>query len=260
MKHFSRIRYFIKRYPHITNFSLALFTIFFSGLFLEFFFRAALHFLSPKMVDRIHNHISVVTREKTEKNYVSHPYLSYVRNNISYENDGIKIGERAFAKRKNPNAVRVACLGGSTTMYQYPRYLEADLNRYSLGRTFEVMDFGVNGWTLMESTVNYTIRVADFHPDVVLVHHGMNDCFPRVWPDYRPDYSHYRISWRDQSRWFDRKILANSWIFSYLQIKGGAARTAFAELYRSSSRPERCGLHARIWKYLYISLEPAKSR
>lgn len=194
-------------------------------VFVEFSFRLIVRLAAPQLTAKIKNYVRVAASDNSASAYTPHPYLSYAPSDIVYENGGLRIRDRFFPKQKQPDCLRVACLGGSTTMRKYTVYLEKDLERYSLGRNFEVMDFGCNGWTLMESTIDYLIRIADFSPDVVLVHHGMNDVFPAIWPDFKPDYSHYRISWQDQSGWIDAKFLSRSWFFSYIQMQRGIRRT-----------------------------------
>lgn len=102
-----------------------------------------------------------------------------------------------------PGVLRVACLGASTTeggnaegvRGSFPWHLERILEERA-GGDVEVMNFGVSGWTTAESMTNWFLLVQDFAPDVVVLHHNANDILLRLYPTYRPDYTHYRHGWR----------------------------------------------------------------
>ncbi|MBN2325874.1 MAG: hypothetical protein JXR73_01880 [Candidatus Omnitrophica bacterium] len=218
--------HFASRHSRLIHFCLILAAAALAALAFEFLFRLAIPWIDPQTAAKIKFHVEYSAKERTATQYLPHPYLSYVRSDMAYEDGGLRIQKQFFSKRKPEDVFRIACLGGSTTMNQFPRYLQDDLERASLGRTFEVMDFGCNGWTIVESAINYLIRAADFSPDAVIVHHGMNDSFPRIWPDFQPDYSHYRIGWRDQSGLLGMKLFPGSWVYAYLQIKNDVSRIA----------------------------------
>jgi len=100
--------------------------------------------------------------------------------------------------------LRIACLGGSTTEGEsegrkgaYPFLLERALGERPGAPPAEVLNFGVSGWTSTESAVNYFLTVQDYAPDVVVVHHAVNDVRPRMWPGFRPDYAHFRRPWTE---------------------------------------------------------------
>jgi len=192
----------------------------------EWGFRLGVTWLYPELADTIEANTRKTRRDATKYNYKPHPYLSYARTDTYYEQDGIRIWKTFYRREKNPETIRVACLGGSTTQNQFSTLLQEELTRVSGGREIEVMDFGCNGWTLMESTINYLIRVVEFKPDVVLVHHGVNDSFPRRWTGFKPDYTHYRSWWNDRSNPIETKLAGISWFVSYLQMKRGVSRTA----------------------------------
>jgi len=104
-----------------------------------------------------------------------------------------------WAASKSPGVIRVACLGGSTTQdgcrvdrdNTYSSYLSRMMNR-RLQAEVEVLNLGVNGWTSAESLVNYALVVSHYQPDVVVIHHAVNDVWPRLYPNYRSDYTHNR--------------------------------------------------------------------
>ena len=59
-----------------------------------------------------------------------------------------------------------------------------------------VLDWTVPGWTSAETLINYLLDVQDYGADVVVIQQAYGDVEPRLWPDLKPDYSHYREPWR----------------------------------------------------------------
>ena len=98
-----------------------------------------------------------------------------------------------------PGVPRIVCLGASTTESgnpqgpagSYPLFLGEELET-RLGHPVEVFNAGVSGWTTAETLVAWFLLIQDYRPDVVLVHHAVNDVMPRDRPDFRADYTHWR--------------------------------------------------------------------
>jgi lysophospholipase L1-like esterase len=128
---------------------------------------------------------------------------------------------------RTPGVPRIACLGGSTTQdgrkpernNTYASYLSRMMSR-RLGTDVEVLNFGVNGWTSAESLVNYALVVSRYQPDVVVIHHSVNDVWPRLYPSYRSDYTHYRVPWEDaQVSSFDKRLISWSRLWAAVRIQ-----------------------------------------
>jgi len=128
---------------------------------------------------------------------------------VGYSLQGKGVNKEGFSDKdwplaKTPGVPRIACLGGSTTQdgfrvdrnNSYPSFLSRILSRRFKGDV-EVLNFGVNGWTSAESLVNYALVVSRYQPDIVVIHHSVNDVWPRLYPNYQADYTHYRIPWVD---------------------------------------------------------------
>lgn len=118
-----------------------------------------------------------------------HPFL-HVFNGL-----GLELNEAGFPGRemrydKNPDVVRVACVGGSTTALGYPAELERALNASGDGRRYEVYNFGMFAWTSTHSVVNFAINIVDYQPDVVVLHHAINDLALMQDEGCCRDYSH----------------------------------------------------------------------
>lgn len=124
-----------------------------------------------------------------------HPFLQYTGNSRVrglFNNYGFSGPD--FQLEKKPGVLRVVCLGGSTTEYNWPPQMETLLkdNAARQGRDlrFEVLNFGKVGYTSLHDMVNFTVNAIEFSPDYVVVHSGWNDTVSRNWPQpVRRDYS-----------------------------------------------------------------------
>jgi lysophospholipase L1-like esterase len=135
-----------------------------------------------------------------------------------------------LSPRRDPASLRILCLGASTTESgnrmgykgSYPYFLGLLLGKVHLARV-EVANFGVSAWTTAETLVNYVLFAQDLEPDLVIVHHAINDIEPRALPGYRSDYFHFRKPWEPyRSSALSRILIRVSRLYgylSYLQLK-----------------------------------------
>ena len=132
-----------------------------------------------------------------------------------------------FELVKPSGGLRIACLGGSTTAGgnmqgrtgSYPHHLEQLLGE-TMQQKVDVMNWGMSGWTSAETLINYCLNVQDYRPDVVIIHHAINDVHPRGWRPFKRDYSHYFRPWTAQKYgllW--RTLTANSDLFAAWQLR-----------------------------------------
>jgi lysophospholipase L1-like esterase len=143
--------------------------------------------------------------------------------------------DRPHEVAKRPGVLRIACLGGSTTAGNleqgqdttYPAQLERLLMERSAVEV-EVLNLGVAGWTTAETLANWFLHAQDYAPDVVVLHHAVNDALPRLRRDFRSDYTHFRVPWRGEptgpverflTRWSDLYCLLRlrTWEFDLLE-------------------------------------------
>lgn len=97
-----------------------------------------------------------------------------------------------------PGRIRIACIGNSVTFgytlpdpasQSYPALLQK-----RLGDSYEVINFGHSGATLLKKGHNPYYKTREFaeaikfHPDIAVIHLGLNDTDPRDWPNYRDDF------------------------------------------------------------------------
>jgi lysophospholipase L1-like esterase len=138
--------------------------------------------------------------------YYVHPYSSYAMkpgytkrefekiNNVGFRGDDVIMP-------KPDNTYRVVAIGGSTTFgvylpytMTYPHYLQAELRKRFAGTgiNIEVFNAGLSGSTSAESLHRLFTEVLPVDPDMVVIYHGYNDLFPRVFDDFQDDYFHFR--------------------------------------------------------------------
>lgn len=115
-------------------------------------------------------------------------------------------------------------------MRAYPPHLDEALHPWFSDKTIEVMDWGCSGWTIVESMINYTIRGRLFKPDVVVLHHGINDLAPRLRKSYVFDYSHYRRTFHFEEFGLLEQVLNWSWAFALIQQRLGKSRYSLYDL------------------------------
>ncbi|MHC4661591.1 MAG: GDSL-type esterase/lipase family protein [Planctomycetota bacterium] len=84
--------------------------------------------------------------------------------------------------------IRIACLGGSTTFFGYPRYLEAAMKKNAPGLRFEIIDAAVPGYAARHSYLNLKKRVSGSRPDIVIIYHGINELLHLLNPDIDENY------------------------------------------------------------------------
>lgn len=129
----------------------------------------------------------------------------------------------------HPEGRRILCLGGSTTesgnslgqVGSYPFYLEKTLAQET-GLDYEVLQAGHAGWTSAESLVGWMLDFKDFEPDLVLIHHAVNDLGPMTAPGFLPDYTHWRKSVDLFERnLFDKVFARVSLLYVHLRVERG---------------------------------------
>ncbi len=126
-----------------------------------------------------------------------YPTPGYVRGKNRHNALGYR-GEEIL-QPKPEGEFRIVCMGGSTTYsfptedyrLSYPFLLEEELKARGFSRV-EVINAGAQGWTTLETLIDFQIRTLDLAPDMIVVYHGSNDVRTLfVWPpdSYRGDSS-----------------------------------------------------------------------
>ncbi len=80
-----------------------------------------------------------------------------------------------FRSLKRTGAFRIMCIGESTTMNAYPRFLEQVLNSRVKGVNFTVIDKGLGGATSSVLLNQLPAELDEFRPDMVIAMIGIND-------------------------------------------------------------------------------------
>lgn len=93
--------------------------------------------------------------------------------------------------------IKVACVGNSVT---FGAGIENEEDRYPfqlqnmLGDAYNVRNFGHSGATLLNNgyrpyqALPEFKEAVGFHPDIVIIHLGLNDTDPRNWPFYKDEF------------------------------------------------------------------------
>jgi lysophospholipase L1-like esterase len=136
-----------------------------------------------------------------------------------------------FEERKEPDRFRVAVLGDSFTFgygvpeeKTYPRLLEGLLNGSPAegGPGFEVLNFGVVGYSTRDEAIVLARKVLPLHPDLVLIGYVFND------PEIDPRLSLHKYF--DPPSWWRRSHVLRLFHFAWnrfqiLRLGGGDYET-----------------------------------
>lgn len=90
---------------------------------------------------------------------------------------------REFSTGKAPGAVRIVCLGASTTFDTgsiganppWPEVMETELRRHVNDDNIEVLNLGIPGATSLDSLIDLQMRALAFQPDLLVVYQAHND-------------------------------------------------------------------------------------
>jgi len=95
---------------------------------------------------------------------------------------------------------RIAVVGDSYTFgfgvdltYTYPQQLQAELNRRRSGTRFEVLNYGVGGYSARDEALVVKHKVIPMDPDLLIVGYNLND--PEITP-LQPAHARYQtVEW-----------------------------------------------------------------
>jgi len=75
------------------------------------------------------------------------------------------------------------------------------------------------GFTALESMINLAINIQDYNPDILIIHHALNDIIPRLYHEVKRDYSHFRKIFSYKQNEIKKFLTSNSHLFSFLENK-----------------------------------------
>jgi lysophospholipase L1-like esterase len=203
---------------------------------------------------------------QSESLYRPHPYIGFVPRPgaaskpgmlWTYEVNSLGFRGAEMDAEKPPRTFRVACLGGSTTWgvgatttagtwpAQLQRMLQERLPPGSPYDRVEAINAGTSGYTLMESFVNFKMRVAPLEPDLVVVYHAVNDARVIGIKGFKPDYTHVRsqytvplpTAWDVVFRW--------SHLYGLLRRQFGVGRSTIYD-FAYKTAPEELPMSDRV--------------
>lgn len=206
--------------PHAREFLLVVGSVLVSLIFLEAGFRAYLYAFAEDLQPQYLSASEVTLARR----FVRHHYLGYVPAPGYVSLDGLNrhnaLGFRGdeISRVKLAGTYRIVFVGGSSTYTErVPSYKEAwpyltgkELRRICGYDDIEVINGGVGGYDSFQSLMNIQYRILDLAPDLIIVHHGVNDAHARlVRPSrYRADNSGRRRPWSTEGEpWFMYSVL-----------------------------------------------------
>jgi len=149
--------------------------------------------------------------------YVPHHYSVYhLRSDLTLDN-GLKhnrlgLRDHRDLKHKADKVIRIVFIGGSTTYTIgikdnnriFSAGLERQLNQYYRDKDYQiqVINGGMGGATSAENLIRLIFFVSEIEPDLVVIQHGLNDVWPRIYGAIQTDFSNYRRRWQ-APQWFD---------------------------------------------------------
>lgn len=131
----------------------------------------------------------------------AHPWLvAAPKSGTSGILEGLKITHNSYGTRgsefkvqKDPNTIRIVTLGGSSTYCvgvsdgdTWPYKLQKEL-----GDKYEVINFGVMGYTTAENVIQTALLISDLQPDIAIYYEGWNDARNTHVIQSKPDYSEF---------------------------------------------------------------------
>jgi len=165
----------------------------------ELSIRFVLRFFAPDLARRSTRIAMAVQPDRWR--FRPHAFTQYTGNPNYFKSPGwvddLGFQNKNYTRKKPTNIFRILCFGGSTTAWGYPKYLEEYLNRFGKPSiTYEVLNFGLDGYTSTHSLINLMLNGIDYSPDVVVFEHAWNDAHPRNSSKnsshtFRSDYSHF---------------------------------------------------------------------
>jgi len=165
--------------------------------------------------------------------YAPHPYWVFTKKGNSFG-----FNDFDWKMERTPGVQRILCIGGSTTeggnsyghKGAFPYMVEQRLEK-RCGHDFEVLNAGMSYWNSAELLTSWFLLLQDFRPDLLVIEAGINDCEPRVWPGYWPDYRHFRHPLRTPSFSLER-VLLTRWSDLFTWVQSSANVADIAELTR----------------------------
>lgn len=175
-----------------------------------------------------------------EPEYLPRPYLNY-QNNPAFQDTSIQLhinswgirGESDILVDKAPNSIRILFLGGSTTFsevsteFTFPVLVSKILNGHQVqsgqNDKVECINAGLGFGTSAEILVQYLLKWKYLHPDIVVIHVGINDAIMMHNKEgyvYQPDYHTVKKSMKEIPKpSYITKLVGASNILTFIYIK-----------------------------------------
>lgn len=129
--------------------------------------------------------------------FVRHPYLVAVgatgRQPTGVVHNSLDFRSKEISTPKKPGVKRIITLGGSTT---YGTFVPdgatwSEVLQKELGAGYEVMNWGIPGYTTVENLTETALLLSDAQPDIAIYYEGWNDARVQHIKDLQGDYSNF---------------------------------------------------------------------
>jgi lysophospholipase L1-like esterase len=126
-------------------------------------------------IRQVDNDLRQVTYNREDVHLMWSPLSHYDDGTITVNAHGFN--DRMYSVRKPEETFRILCLGDSSTFFgTYHALLEERLNESAPpGKSFEVINAGVTGYTSYQGLTLYRHKGARYNPDIVTFYFGTND-------------------------------------------------------------------------------------
>ena len=121
---------------------------------------------------------------------------------ILTDSSGIFNGNHEVSFLKDIGEFRIVFIGGSTTQnnanvkkLRYSSKINEKLKNEFPNQKITVINAGVSGFSSAHSLINLSLRIVEFEPDIIVVHHNINDRSANYVGSYTsPDYANKYLS------------------------------------------------------------------
>jgi lysophospholipase L1-like esterase len=139
-------------------------------------------------VGRTHSNFIAQVEFETPDDFLRDPDIFWVRQPLRGGNSGFHTNSRGFrgpefTPQKPPDILRIICIGNSCTFGSwvenysalYPSRLSTHLRDSNPGKKIEVINAGVEGYTIYQMLQYWRKIIKPLHPDIITIYAGIND-------------------------------------------------------------------------------------
>src|SRR4030095_15704464 len=146
------------------------------------------------------------------------PGLNTIYKMVPFRTNSQGLADKEYSVQKPPNTYRVAVLGDSWTMPEgtalegaWHTLLEDDYNRNSKGKSYEFINFGVDGYNLDQELATLEYRALKFSPDHVILGFCVENDIPKIGARKLPFHYTVKRTEHPYFHWITGKLIVKAW-------------------------------------------------